>query len=415
MTTFTFTARDSSGNAVSGSIVAASVGEVTQALRRDGKYPISIQAGSEPAASSASSSTTTSAGVTFGKGGIKIPRSEVIQLSTQLSIMVETGVTLSDALECISQQSAKPKVRALLEDVVRNVHSGTDLSMALSRHERSFPRLYVALIRASEKSGMMGKLLTRATNYLRDEQDTVRRVKGALIYPSVMLAFATTTTIFLLTFVLPKFTAIYAQKAAALPTPTKVLMGLSSFLVANKVALPIALALAVAGLIAFVRTKPGERALHWVQLNIPLLGPMYRKLHLARSIRMIGTMAGAGIPLVDCVQTANDLCGNVYFKELWTTVLDRIQVGRQLSDTMMDHPLVPRAISQMIHSGEKSGKLAFVMDQVSVFAEQELKEQIAELTRYIEPLMIILMGAIIGGVALALLLPIFTISRVVAN
>ncbi|MEA2711913.1 MAG: type pilus assembly protein PilC, partial [Phycisphaerales bacterium] len=109
------------------------------------------------------------------------------------------------------------------------------------------------------------------------------------------------------------------------------------------------------------------------------------------------------------------LCGNAYFTELWTTVLERIQVGRQLSDTMMDHPLVPRAIAQMIHSGEKSGKLAFVMDQVSVFAEQELKEQIIELTRYIEPLMIIIMGFIIGGVALALLLPIFTISRVVAN
>ena len=130
---------------------------------------------------------------------------------------------------------------------------------------------------------------------------------------------------------------------------------------------------------------------------------------------MIGTMAGAGIPLVECVQTANDLCGNVYFRELWTTVLERIQVGRQLSDTMMDHPLVPRAIAQMIHSGEKSGKLAYVMDQVSMFAEQELKEQIADLTRYIEPLMIIIMGCIIGGVALALLLPIFTISRVVAH
>ena len=126
-------------------------------------------------------------------------------------------------------------------------------------------------------------------------------------------------------------------------------------------------------------------------------------------------MAGAGIPLVDCVQTANDLSGNVYFRELWTTVLERIQVGRQLSETMVDHPLVPRSVSQMIHSGEKSGKLAFVMDQVSVFAEQELKEQIAELTRYIEPLMILFMGFIIGGVALALLLPIFTISRVVAH
>jgi type IV pilus assembly protein PilC len=409
MQTYAYAARDSSGAAVSGSLVASSIGEVTQILRRDGKYPISIQQGADPAAAGASG------GVTFGHGGIKIPRADVIQLSTQLSIMVETGVTLSDALECISMQSQKPKVKALLDDVVNNVRSGNDLSMALSRHERSFPRLYIALIRASEKSGMMGKLLARATNYLRDEQDTVRRVKGALTYPAVMLTFAATTTIFLLAFVLPKFTQIYAQKAAALPMPTKILMNLSTFLIDHKIGLPIAVAVAIGGWLMFVRTQPGERTLHWIQLHVPLLGPMYRKLHLARSIRMIGTMAGAGIPLVECVQTANDLCGNVYFKELWTTVLERIQVGRQLSDTMMDHPLVPRAIAQMIHSGEKSGKLAYVMDQVSGFAEQELKEQIAELTRYIEPVMIILMGCIIGGVALALLLPIFTISRVVAN
>jgi type IV pilus assembly protein PilC len=409
MITYAYTARDSSGNAVNGTLVASSIGEVTQILRRDGKYPISIQQGEDPAAAGASG------GVRFGQGGIKIPRADVIQLSTQLAIMIETGVTLSEALECITLQAQKPKVKALLEDVVNNVRSGNDLSMALARHERSFPRLYIALIRASEKSGMMGKLLARATNYLRDEQDTIRRVKGALTYPAVMLTFAVTTTIFLLAFVLPKFTAIYAQKAAALPLPTKILMNMSSFLVNHKIGLPIGLAVTIGAVFAFTRTTSGQRTVHWLQLHIPLLGPMFRKLHLSRSIRMIGTMAGAGIPLVDCVQTANDLCGNVYFQELWTTVLERIQIGRQLSDTMMEHPLVPRAIAQMLHSGEKSGKLAYVMDQVSGFAEQELKEQIADLTRYIEPVMIILMGCIIGGVALALLLPIFTISRVVAN
>ena len=405
MPTYTYTARDGNGNAAGGSVVAASELEVTQILRRDGKYPTSITATDD----------LTSAASATARRGIKITRAEVIQLSTQLAIMVETGVTLTEALECIAQQTVKPKAKALLEDLVHTVHSGNDLSTALSRHERSFPRLYVALIRASEKSGMMGKLLARATLYLRDEQETMRRVKGALVYPGVMMGFALSTTIFLLAFVLPKFTVIYAQKAAALPTPTKILMGLSSFLINHAIALPIGIALTAAGLFAFSRTNPGERTMHWIQLNMPLMGKMFRKLHLARSIRMIGTMAAAGIPLTDAVTTANDLCGNVYFRELWTSVLEKIQVGRHLWETMMDHPLVPRSIAQMILAGEKSGKLSLVMDQVSTFAEQELKEEIAQLTRYIEPLMIILMGVIIGGVALALLLPIFTISRVVAN
>jgi type IV pilus assembly protein PilC len=406
MANFVYTARDSNGNPVNGTIIAGSMDEATQLLRREGKYPTSVQRsdGSDQPATPSS-----------GDGGIAIPRADLIHFSTQLAIMVETGVTLSDALDCIAQQSEKPKVKALVEDVVRSVHSGLDLSTALAKHGRSFPRLYIALIRASEKSGMMGKLLVRATNYLRDEQETMRRVKGALIYPGMMMLFAASTTIFLLAFVLPKFTAIYANKAAALPMPTKVLMAMSNFIVDNKILLPVTVAILAAGGYGYTRTHSGQRILHWLQLNIPLMGKMFRKLHLARSLRMIGTMAGAGVPLTDAVNTANDLCENQYFRELWTDVLQKIQVGRQLWEPLHESPLVPRSISQMISSGEKTGKLSLVMDQISAFAEQELKEQIAELTRYIEPIMILLMGLIIGGVALALLLPIFTISRVVAS
>jgi len=130
---------------------------------------------------------------------------------------------------------------------------------------------------------------------------------------------------------------------------------------------------------------------------------------------MVGTMAGAGISLVDCVNTARDLTGNSYYRALWTRVSEQIQSGKQFSEPLFQSPLVPRSVTQMLHSGEKGGKLAFVMEQVSAYAESELKEQIANLTRYIEPAMICIMGFIIGGVALALLLPIFTISRVMAN
>lgn len=406
MSTYTYTARDANGNLANGTMTAASVNEVTQLLRREGKYPTSVQAADDLTNPSAGSGK---------KGGIKISRADVIQLSTQLSVMVETGVTLSEALECVAQQTEKPKVKELIDDVLRLVHSGVDLSTALARHERSFPRLYVAIIRASEKSGMMGKLLGRATAYMRDEQETLRRVKGALIYPSMMLLFAVSTTIFLLAFVLPKFTAIYASKAAALPAPTKILMGMSDFLVDHRFSLPVIVAALTVGGFFYSKTDRGTRILNWLQLHVPLIGPMFRKLHLARSIRMIGTMAGAGVTLTECVSTANDLCGNVYFRELWTDVLQKIQHGRQLWEPLSENALVPRSISQMIASGERSGKLALVMDQISGYAEMELKEQIAELTRYIEPIMIVVMGIIIGGVALALLLPIFTISRVVAS
>jgi type IV pilus assembly protein PilC len=373
-------------------------------LRNEGKYPISVHPVSDEIGEEAQSF-----------GGIKISRNDVIQFSTQLSIMVETGVTIVEALDCIAAQCTKPKMKQLVEDLSMQVQGGTDFSKALTRHPRSFPRLYTALIKAAEKSGMLSKLLTRATAYLRDEQETLRRVKGALTYPGIMLAFALSTTVFLLAFVLPKFTVIYASKGAALPMPTRILMALSDGLVHNwMMVLTVAATTAVLGTFYF-RSAGGARVWDWVQLHIPLMGAMFHKLHLSRGMRMIGTMASAGVNLVDCVETAKDLSGNSYYRDLWQDVSAKIQTGKQLSEPLFSSDLVPRSVAQMLHSGEKSGKLGFVMEQVSGYAETELKEKIAELTRYIEPAMIIVMGAIIGGVALALMLPIFTISKVVAH
>lgn len=408
MAHFNYSARDESGQLVSGAIEADSIDDANRKLRTDGMYPTSIRPGQAPVNSAAPV-------VERAVKGIKVTRTEVIQFSTQLAIMIETGVTLSEALECIALQSSSPRMKAMVEDLSQQVQNGTDFSAALSKHPRSFPRVYTALIRASERSGMMSKLLHRATAYLRDEQETVRKVRGALTYPGIMLGFAVTTTIFLLAFVMPRFTTIYANKGAALPTPTKVLMAASAFVTGHYVMLIIGVATAAAVAFAYFSTRQGKRVWHFIQLHTPLLGPMFLKLHLSRGIRMVGTMAGSGVTLVDCVQTAQDLCPNTYFQDLWKEVSHQIHAGRQISEPLSKSPLVPKSISHMIHSGEKSGKLAQVLEQIAAFSEQELKEKIAELTRYIEPAMIVLMGAIIGGVALALMLPIFSISKVVAH
>src|SRR5688572_23767524 len=411
MPTYVYTARDNSGDPVNGTTAADSVAELTQRLRREGKYLTSVN----EAPDGAEDAPRSGASASLAQAGVRVSRAEVIQLSTQLAIMLETGVTLLEALDCATAQAAKPNVKELVEDLSTQVQRGTDFSTALARHPKSFPRLYVAMVRASEKSGMMSKMINRATAYLRDEQDTLRRVKGALTYPAIMLSFALTTTLFLLAFVLPKFTVIYANKGAALPVPTRLLMSASDMVVHNWQMLLMGTLAAAAAAYYYVGTPGGQRTWHWLQLHVPLIGPMFRKLHLSRGIRMIGTMAGAGVSLVDSVGTAHALCGNVLFRELWDEVSRKIQTGKQLSDPLFASDLVPRAVAQMIHSGEKSGKLSSVMEQVAAYSEQELKDKITELTRYIEPAMIVIMGVIIGGVALALMLPIFTISRVVAK
>jgi type IV pilus assembly protein PilC len=402
---YAYTARDENGAPINGTMQGASINEVTQQLRASGKYPISIKPFNGDRPSSERSDNA----------GIKISRADVIQIIQQLSIMVETGVTLAEALDCIAQQAIKPNIKKLVEDLETQVQAGTDFSAALARHPKSFPRILVALIKAAEKSGMLSKLMKRANAYLRDEQETLRRVKGALTYPGIMLAFAVTTTIFLLAFVLPKFTTIFASKGAALPLPTQILMTMSGFIVNHWAILIIASGIIGVGGFFFFSSVIGQRVWHFIQLNTPLMGPMFKKLHLSRGLRMVGTMASSGVTLVDCVGTAKDLCGNVYYRELWDEVLQQIQTGKQMSEPLSHSPLVPKSVAQMIHSGEKSGKLGQITEQVAEFSEQELKETITELTRYIEPAMIVVMGAIIGGVALALMLPIFTISRVVAK
>jgi type IV pilus assembly protein PilC len=405
MITFAYTARDSAGQLLSGTLAAESAEQAAEKLRGDGNYPTSLtraDAAAFPARATA-------------RAGIKITRTELIQISTQLAIMSETGVTLIEALGCMLAQQPRPNVARLLEDLSTQVEGGVDFSSALARHPRTFPRLYVALMKASERSGRLSQMLTRANAYLREEYETIRRVRGALTYPAIMLTFAILTTTFLLAFVLPKFTVIYASKGAALPVPTQILMAISNALLHNWPWIVSGIVIAAIGGSFYLRTAIGGRQWHWMQLHLPLLGGMFRKLHLARGMRMIGTMAGAGVGLVDSVSTANELCDNIYFRELWDEVSDKIQAGKQMSEPLSQSNLVPRSISQMIHSGEKGGKLAFVMEQVAGFSEQELKDTITELTRYIEPIMIVVMGFIIGGVALALMLPIFTISRVVAR
>lgn len=401
MSSYAYVARDDRGQQFTGTLSGASAADVSRQLRAQGRYPVRI----DPAAPATSRH----------HAGLKISRAELLVVSHQLAIMLETGVTLPDALDCILAQSSRPGVRELIEDVATLVKQGTDFSSAISRHPRSFPRLYVALVRAGEKSGSMPRMLARASAYLRDENDTRRRIKGALTYPAIMFGFACMVTLALMVFVLPRFTAIYAAKRAALPTPTRILMATSDFLVGNWMVLVPAVLSAVVGLVIYVRTPGGRDLWHSLQLRLPLLGSMLRQMHLARGLRMMGTMTGAGVTLVDSVEVTQELSDNSRFRELWSRVSQQIQVGKQISEPLADSPLVPPSVAQMLRSGEKSGKLAMVMEQVAGFSEQELKDRIIEVTRYIEPAMIVLMGAIIGGVALALLLPIFSISKVMAS
>ena len=353
---------------------------------------------------------------------LRLKRNELVEVSEQVAVMLDAGVTVADALECCREQAERDEQEAVefvLRDVAERVTSGSDLSGALSAHPQSFPSVYVALIRAGEKSGLMTQMLQRAVGYLRDEQEILRKVRGAMTYPAIMFAFAMVTTVSLLIFVLPRFTKLYAGKEHLLPTPTKVLIFLSDLLVHQWHLLVPGVGLAAFGAWHWLRGEAGQNWWHATQLRLPMLGPMFRRLHLSRGLRMLGTLGGAGVGLVDCLDTAVELSTNVWYRALWQDVAEQIRAGRPVSEPLRSTPLaealVPPAVAQMIKAGEAGGQLSRTAEKVALHAERELKDSVDQITRYIEPAMIVVMGGIIGGVTMALLLPVFTVGRVLAQ
>jgi type IV pilus assembly protein PilC len=409
---FAYQARDQRGQLVQGFVSALTLLDATKSLRAEGKYIVDIK----PARAGAESIAPIAASAATAPGsGIRVKREEVIHFTMQLSVMVDTGVPLSEALIGLSEQSVSENFAAVLKAIVQEVNGGKDFSATLEKYPRIFPRYYVCLVRASEISGTMGPMLRKLSEYLLSQRETAKRVKGALIYPAFMLVMSVGVTIFLLTAVLPKFTAIFASRKAALPMPTQILMGVSHSLIFYWYAWLGGAALVSTLLWLILRTEAGQRAFDWLRLHIPIFGPMFHKLYLSRSLSTMGTMITAGVQMLDCLTIVRDVSDNRYYSELWEEVRLRVQNGQQLSEPLLKSTLVPKSVSQMIHSGEKTGELPNVLGRISAYMEEDLRTAIKTATQFIEPVMIGLMGILIGGVAIAMLMPILTISRVMSQ
>ena len=344
-----------------------------------------------------------------------ISRNQAVYIATQLSVMIDTGITLPEALDGLAKQSDKPHVRAALNAIREKVRGGSDLSVAVAHCPHRFPRIFPCLLRASEASGTMGLMLSRVAEYLREENETARKIQSALIYPAVMLTLALLTAVLMITFLLPRFATIYKGHEDVLPLPTRIAFALSGFFLANWIYISVAVVLLAGGLIIYLRSNTGRVHTDWLKLHVPLLGRMFRKFYLARSIRTIGTMIGSGQTVPDAVRLARGITGNSYFENLWKRADDSLQVGAQLSDPLFLCPLIPNAVAQMIATGEKTGRLPSVMERIASFCESDLRNTVKDVTTVLEPLMIIIMGMFIAGIAMAVLLPVFSISKVLAS
>ena len=351
---------------------------------------------------------------------VKAKRAELILFTSQLSIMLSSGVILSDAVDAIASQSKPGSFRNVLLDISERIKGGDSFSTALAAYPVIFNAMFVSMVEASEASGKMSEMLEVLNGYLDEEAETHKQIKGALIYPMIMLAMAIIATSVLMFFVLPKFTKIYDSKGQALPKITQVVVGLSQRMTdIPSVITGLSVIAAIAGgLYYFSRTPFGRGVLDSMTVRSPVIGTMLTDSAMTRSMKIMATTVNTGVNMLDAIEIMRKSCRNSCFSNLWNEISEKIQAGYQLSESMTiaaNSRLVAPGIIQMIQAGEKSGTLGSVCEKISVFYEKKLKTSIKTATTLIEPLMIVIMGIIIGTIAIALMLPIFRISSVIAQ
>jgi type IV pilus assembly protein PilC len=350
----------------------------------------------------------------------KIKQSDLILFTTQLSVMLDSGVVLSDALDAIAEQAEYGTFKLIIMRIAESVKTGESFSKVLTNYPKVFNAMFISMVKASEASGKMPEMLEVLSGYLNFESETRKRIKGAMTYPFVMALMAVAATGTLMFFVLPKFMRIYESRGASLPKITQVLVGFSHILGNFELMTAIVTFIICISTAMYYwsGTVLGRRVIDYLKIKTPVIGTMFVDTVITRSMRIMSTMINTGVSLLDSIEVLQGACQNYYFQRLWLNVDSKIQDGYQLSESIIishGKNLIAPGVLQMIRAGEKSGKLGSVCDKISVFYEKKLESSIRNVMTLIEPIMISIMGGIIGTIAIALLLPIFRISSVIAH
>ena len=407
MPNYRYQVRTSAGQVQVGVLSAESVSTAATILRNQGAHVLAIN----PVAASISRSQLIERIRNLNSG--KISQKHVLDFTTQLAVMIRAGINLRASLDGIAEQTEHAGFRRIISSLKSDVESGKQFSDAIARHPKLFNPLYINMVRASEMSGSFSRMLDRIASYIAQEIETRKMVIGASIYPAVIGTMAVGVTVFLLVFVLPKFYMVFQGKEDVLPWATKFLMGVSEFFVANWPYIVGVVISSAIGLFIFAKTEVGGLFFDKGKLTVPVLKAMFRSLYISRSLQTMGQLINAGVPMLDTIAITGEVSGNRLYQSMWRKVYTSVKQGRKIVAPLQKTRLLPRSVVQMMSAGEESGKLGEVLDEVSVFYTKQLKDQIKAVTALIEPLMIIVMGAIVGFIAMAVILPIFKMSQIV--
>lgn len=341
-------------------------------------------------------------------------RKDILNFTNQLAVMIRAGISLQDSLESIAEQQLNEKFKSTLNDLKNRIEAGQSFSQALAEHPRIFTNLYVNMIAAAEISGSLSRMLAKLAEYLDADAETRSQIKGAMVYPIIIAFMAISVTIFLLCFVLPRFTAIFAGHEHLLPGPTKALLASSAFFRHYWFLIAPAAAGALVGFWYFISTTIGRQWWDKTKLTLPLVRTLCRSLYITRSLHTMGVLTAAGVPILDTISITAQIAGNVLYRNMWLGVYEEVRQGNKIASSLIRYNLMPNGVVQMIRSGEDSGMLSDVLRDVSDYYARELKTVIKAVTSMIEPAMIVVMGVLVGFIAMSIVLPIFKMSSLVS-
>lgn len=393
---FIWEGKDKRGKPVRGKSLARDEQSLRAELRRQGVAPGKIKKQSSSM-----------------RGG-KVNPQDIAVFSRQLATMLAAGIPLVQAMDIVGAGHEKPAMQKLILDIKADVEGGTSLHESLAKRPLHFDDLYVNLVEAGEQAGALEGLLDKVATYKEKTEALKKKVKKALFYPAAVLAVAVIVTLILLIFVIPQFESLFKGFGADLPTFTQFVVNLSKFVQSKGIYLAVVIG---AGFYAFFYFHKRSRKLrHWVDrmaLKIPIIGPILNKSAIARFARTLSTMFAAGVPLVEAMQSVAGATGNIVYEDAVLAMRDEVATGTRLQRAMENTNLFPNMVVQMIAVGEEAGALDEMSGKVAGFYEAEVDNAVDAMSSLLEPLIMAILGVLVGGLVIAMYLPIFKLGAVV--
>jgi type IV pilus assembly protein PilC len=396
LATFAYSAINAQGLEFKGELVAPDPSAAREELRKQGLLPASLEEVSADKAGGVGA---------LGKG----VKQKALQIfSRQFATMIESGLSVVQSLVILEDQTEDKNLAAVVRELRSDVEGGKLLSQAMARHPRVFSRLYVAMVEAGEAAGILDTVLDRVAHQIEKETAIKRRVKGAMIYPILVLSFATLVLIGMLTFLVPIFVGIFEDFGGELPTLTKAVVGASELVRGSWYILFPAVGGGIYGLRRWKRTEAGRRVWDSFKLRIPMkIGDVVHKVALARFSRTLSTLTGAGVDIIKSLEITGQTSGNWVIEEALVTVREKVHEGIPISAPLLENPAFPPMVAHMVKVGEETGELEKMLGKVADFYEDEVDSAIQSLTSIIEPIMMIGVGVMVGIVIISMYLPMF--------